>query len=83
MFLQLVPAKVGEPITTNTYAKATAYAANTQYYTRDASNVYSEATIADEAAFKAFENPLYVETTTIGTEILASELGDEIGRAHV
>lgn len=76
MFLQLVPAKAGAELTTNTYAKASEYAANTQYYSRNASNVYSEVEIANEDAFKGYDGTLYVETTTIGTEILASELGD-------
>lgn len=76
MFLQLVPAKAGEAMTANTYAKATAYAADTKYYTRGDDGKYTEATIANEDAFKASTSQLYTSTTTIGTEIQASELAD-------
>jgi hypothetical protein len=77
MFLQLVPAKAGESeaITTNTYAKATAFAANTQYY-KKSSGAYTEVTIADANAFAAETDQLYIATTDIGIEIQASELGD-------
>lgn len=76
VFLQLIPAKAGTTPTTNTHAKATAYAQNTQYYQKSESNTYAEVDIADEDAFDDADYQLYVETTTIGTEIMASELGD-------
>ncbi len=76
IYMTLIPTKAGTTPTTNTYEKATEYAENTDYYSRDESNKYSKEDIADAEAFAAFEGTLYKTTTTIGTEILASELGD-------
>jgi uncharacterized repeat protein (TIGR02543 family) len=73
IFLQLVPAKASSTLTANTYVKATAYDGDKTYYTKSGTT-YTEATVADEDAFKA--GTFYEETTTIGTEILNSELGD-------
>lgn len=74
------PADTSVPVTADTYAKASAYAANTTYYTKTVANnvtTFAEAASqpADAAAFKA-NGPFYVKTTTIGPEILSSQLSD-------
>jgi hypothetical protein len=61
--------------TANTYAKATAYTANTVYYSRSEAGVYSEASTQPTSTTKDFTG-LYVSTTTIGPEITAAELSD-------
>lgn len=74
IFLQLVPAKAAETITTNTYAKASGtYDSSAVYYTR-AGETYTKVTTNSEDAFKA--GSYYISTTTIGTEILSKELAD-------
>lgn len=64
------------PITANTYAKATAFDANATYFTKDNDGKFAKAATqpADETAFKA--GTFYVETTTIGPEITATQLSD-------
>jgi hypothetical protein len=74
VYLELVPAKAETTPTTATYEIATTYDSDTQYYSRSAAGVYSAATVDDADAFAG--GTFYVPTTTIGTEIQASELGD-------
>jgi hypothetical protein len=82
MYLAVASADGTTAPTANTYEKVTTYASGTVYYTRDAANKYSLATAASndgkltEDEFKAMTVPVYKESTTIGTEILASELSD-------
>jgi hypothetical protein len=79
IYLELVPAKVGTTPTTPTYAKSTAFAdANTEYYTWDDTNkkYLGPAKYADADAYAAVDGDKFTATTTIGTEIKASELGD-------
>jgi hypothetical protein len=79
IFMQLVPAKVGTTPTANTYAKADTYTdADTEYYNWDSSNnkYLGPVKYATEADFKAVVDQSYVATTTIGTEIKATELAD-------
>ena len=73
IFMQLWPAKVGTTPSTNTYEEATTFSDTATYYTRSDAGVYTEATV-DADAFAA--GTFYTSTTTIGTEIQASELGD-------
>ncbi len=74
MYLAIASGNATEA-TADTYAKATAYAANTAYY-KWVTNKYVEQTIADAEAFKGFDGDLYTKTTKIGPAIMASELAD-------
>lgn len=74
VYLELIPAKASTTPTTSTYAKATAYADNTTYYTRGDDNKYTAA--ASVTADNFASGTYYVATTAIGTEIQSSELGD-------
>ena len=72
IFLQLVPAKAGEAVTTNTYAKATGdYDADAEYYTLS-DGTYTLVETNSEDDFDDY----YVAATTIGTLIQAKELAD-------
>ena len=74
IFMQLIPAKADTTPSTNTYEKATTFSDTATYYTRSEAGVYTEATVEDADDFAA--GTFYTSTTTIGTEIQASELGD-------
>lgn len=67
------PAESGDAVTAATYKKATAYSEDKQYYTKS-EGAFSAADVADVDAFDA--GTFYEETTTIGPEILGTQLAD-------
>ncbi len=74
MYLAIASGNATEA-TADTYAKATAFAANTDYY-KWVTDKYVKQEIADATAFKGFEGDLFTKTTVIGPEIKAAELAD-------
>ena len=63
------------PVTADTFVKATAFAANTKYFTKSEAGVFAEASTQPTA--DTFKNATYyTATTTIGPEITAAQLSD-------